>query len=144
MNKESFDRPIFPNGNVIPTPYNSWFSDVFANIKSKGMKVGIEGYGNRFTLDVSKEVDLVVTFRDNVDNLTKNCGAQGVGVFCQNNQLTNAEITEINNAMDSGEISKFRFAAVVYSGWISKRLLLIRRFDWSFLNSIKYHVMLWN
>ena len=108
------------------------------------MKVGIEGYGNRFTLDVSKEVDLVVTFRDNVDNLTKNCGAQGVGVFCQNNQLTNAEITEINNAMDSGEISKFRFAAVVYSGWISKRLLLIRQFDWSFLKSIKYHVMLWN
>ena len=84
------------------------------------MKVGIEGYGNRFTLDVSKEVDLVVTFRDNVDNLTKNCGTQGVGVFCQNNQLTNAEITEINNAMDSGEISKFRFAAVVYSGQFSK------------------------
>ena len=107
------------------------------------MKVGIEGYGNRFTLNVSKEVDLVVTFRDNVDNLTKNCGTQGVGVFCQNNQLTNAEITEINNAMDSGEISKFLFAAVVYSGRFLK-IRLIHRFDWLFLKPIKYNAMLWN
>ena len=90
------------------------------------MKVGIEGYGHRFTLEVSKEVDLVVTFKDNVDNLNKNCGSQGVGVFCKNNQLTNAEITEINNAMDSGEISKFRFAAIVYSGWFSKILSIYK------------------
>ena len=103
-------------------PIDSWFTNVFSNIKSKGLKVGIEGYGHKFTLDVSKEVDLVVTFRDNLDNLNKNCGTQGVGVFCQNNQLTNTEITDMNNAMESGEISKFRFAAVVYSGLVFRNL----------------------
>ena len=92
----------------------SWYSNVFTHIRSYGYKIGIEAYNTRFTLSLVKQVDLVVTFKDDIEYFNSNCGVHGIGVFCRNNLITEIEVSEMYSAMQSGEISRDSFSAMIW------------------------------
>ena len=70
---------------------HSWYSSVFTKIRSYGYRIGIEVYNTRYTLSLVKQVDLVVTFRDDIEYFNSNCGVHGIGVICRNTLVTEAE-----------------------------------------------------
>ena len=43
-----------------------------------------------------------------------NCGVHGIGVFCRNTLVTVAEYNEMYSAMQSGEISRDMFSAMIW------------------------------
>ena len=43
-----------------------WYEQVFDDLNESGFKVGIEGYGNKWNLAVARQVQLVVTFKDDL------------------------------------------------------------------------------
>lgn len=92
----------------------TWYSSVFSHIRSYGYKIGIEVYNTRYTLSLVKQVDLVVTFRDDIEYFNSNCGVHGIGVFCRNTLVTEAEYNEMYSAMQSGEISRDMFSAMIW------------------------------
>ena len=51
-----------------------------------GLLIGVEGYKNRYNVNVAANVDLIVTFRDDIAAFKSNCGSQGPGVYCTNNK----------------------------------------------------------
>ena len=51
-----------------------------------GLLMGVEGYKNRYNVNVAANVDLIVTFRDDIAAFKSNCGSQGPGVYCTNNK----------------------------------------------------------
>ena len=92
----------------------SWYSSVFSHIRSYGYRIGIEVYNTKYTFSLVKQVDLVVTFRDDIEYFNSNCGVHGIGVFCRNTQVTEAEYNEMYSAMQSGEISRDMFSAMIW------------------------------
>ena len=64
----------------------TWYNTVFENVRSMGLLMGLEGYKNRYNVNVAANVDLIVTFRDDIGAFKSNCGSQGPGVYCQNNK----------------------------------------------------------
>ena len=56
----------------------------------------------------------MVTFRDDIEYFNSNCGVHGIGVFCRNTQVTEAEYNEMYSAMQSGEISRDMFSAMIW------------------------------
>ena len=113
---KDYNRQI--NGLFIRNPGTkgytvAWYNTVFEKIRSKSLLIGVEGYKNRYNVNVAANVDLIVTFRDDIAALKNNCGSQGQGVYCTNNKLTEAEIDAIYDEIDSGAITKTRFAAII-------------------------------
>ena len=64
----------------------TWYNTVFENVRSMGLLMGLEGYKNRYNVNVAANVDLIVTFRDDIGAFKSSCGSQGPGVYCQNNK----------------------------------------------------------
>ena len=64
----------------------TWYNTVFESVRSMGLLMGLEGYKNRYNVNVAANVDLIVTFRDDIGAFKSNCGSQGPGVYCQNNK----------------------------------------------------------
>ena len=119
VNKFNTEHENLINGIYIRNPgpqgfTYSWYPEVFNMLRENNLLIGIEGYKNKFNLEVAQQVDLIVTYKDNIENFNTNCGDNGVGVFCQNTALTTGQISELQNAVDSGSISAYKFAAIVH------------------------------
>ena len=93
---------------------SDYYSEIFAYAKSIGLKVGIEGYYNKFDLSVVNLVDHVVLFRDVIDKYRTRCNTRGKGPFCRQWQLEKSEIEEIQNAVTSKLISADKFSTMVF------------------------------
>ena len=92
----------------------SWYTQVFNMLRQNNLLIGVEGYQNKYNLDVVNQVDLVVTFKDNVESFNTNCGEQGAGVFCQDTQMSSADIQAIKNAVATNTVNSFKFAAIIH------------------------------
>ena len=72
--------------NIATLKIVTWYNTVFENVRSMGLLMGVEGYKNRYNVNVAANVDLIVTFRDDIAAFKSNCGSQGPGVHCTNNK----------------------------------------------------------
>ena len=112
------DYEGFLNGIYIRNPGNDgfktdWYPDAFSSIKTKGLKVGIEGYANKYNTETAQLVDLVITFKDNISNFNSKCGSSGIGVFCKNSKFSDTEIADLYSSIESGTLQRDVFAAIV-------------------------------
>ena len=112
------DYSGFINGVYIRNPgfkgfKYDWYPAVFQNVRDKGLMIGIEAYSNKYTVDTVKSVDLLVVFKDDIAKFRQNCGSHGIGTLCQNNKLSDNQIDEIYSALETGEIKREQFAAIV-------------------------------
>ena len=60
------------NGIYIRNPGNkgflqTYFDDVYSYATSQNLKVGLEGYKNKFDADTADKVDLIITFKDDLE-----------------------------------------------------------------------------
>ena len=72
--------------NIATLKIVTWYNTVFENVRSMGLLMGVEGYKNRYNVNVAANVDLIVTFRDDIAAFKSNFGSQGPGVHCTNNK----------------------------------------------------------
>ena len=107
------------SGIYIRNPGNNgyladFYSDVFDLIKSEGFKIGLDGYGNQYSASIAAKADIVVVFSDDIDRFRHNCGKYGPGPLCQNNALSDTEISDIENEIIFGTLKRDQFVSIVY------------------------------
>ena len=73
------------------------------------------GYGNKYNADVAGQVDVIVTFKDNLQYFNQNCKNSEVGTFCTNNKLTDAARAEIESKIKVSEDDKNCFRQYILS-----------------------------
>ena len=105
---------LITNPNEVNGFKADYYPEIFAYAKSKGLKVGIEGYYNKFDLSIVNMVDHVVLFRDVIDKYRTRCNTRGKGPFCRQWQLEKFEIEEIQNAVSSKLIPADKFSTMVF------------------------------
>ena len=106
------------NGIYIRNPGNKgflqmYFDDVYSYATSQNLKVGLEGYKNKYDADTANKVDLIITFKDDLEHFNTKCGSEGTGILCQNTKITSAQIAEIKSRLESGTLSRNKFSAIV-------------------------------
>ena len=95
----TFSEPNTVNGFV-----DESFIQIFDFVKSKGLKIMLEGYNNVYDIETVNRVDSIVIFKDNFEKFSTNCVAgRSPGPFCQQSQISNEMIEDLT----SGRVRNF-------------------------------------
>ena len=113
------------NGIYIHNPgadgfFPSFYADVIALSKKRGLNVALETYRVPFDVNTVRMADLVVVFKDTVDKFKSGCGEHGTGPFCQRSMLSTNQLENIDRDIQTGTIAKEKIASMIFGVSLSE------------------------
>ena len=112
---QSLSGFTFSEPNTVNGFADESFIPIFDFVRSKGLKIMLEGYNNVYDIETINRVDSIVIFKDNFEKFSENCvEGRNSGPFCQQSQISNQIISELTSAVQNNLIDASKFITMIF------------------------------